>query len=366
MRWRKAWPVVRFIVGVGLAALALWVLSGHRDEFSGFAQVLGNLRWWWLPAAIAAEAASYVAFAGLQYRLMSVGGLEPPVRPLMAMTWAAQAINNSLPAGTVLASVYAFRWYRRFGANDTLAGWSLVGTMVASVVSLALVAAAGLALADEQGASLDLIPVVVGVLLVALAIGALFVYERPLAAVVTLGVRVSRRVIGRPRGELADQIQRVVERVTVVRLSWRDVTAVVGWGLGNWLLDCACFALCFLAIGAPIPIGGLLLAYGAGQLAANLPVTPGGLGAVEGSITFALVAFGGDLTSSLDAVLVYRLISFWGQLVVGWLCAGWLAAGVRRGRWSRHALEAPVEVALASDQSPAHGHSGRHEERTGR
>jgi len=35
---------------------------------------------------------------------------------------------------------------------------------------------------------------------------------------------------------------------------------------------------------------GLLLAYGAGQLAADLPITPGGLGVVEGSLTIALVA----------------------------------------------------------------------------
>ena len=65
------------------------------------------------------------------------------------------------------------------------------------------------------------------------------------------------------------------------------------WGTLNWLLDCACFAMMFLAIDAPIPWKGLLLAYGAGQLAATLPITPGGLGVVEGSITVALVAFGG-------------------------------------------------------------------------
>ena len=59
----------------------------------------------------------------------------------------------------------------------------------------------------------------------------------------------------------------------------------------------------FLAIHAPIPWKGLLLAYGAGQLAATLPITPGGLGVVEGSITVALVAFGGAETSTAYAVL---------------------------------------------------------------
>ncbi len=94
-------------------------------------------------------------------------------------------------------------------------------------------------------------------------------------------------------GDTTEQVDRIVRRITSVRLSGRRVIAVVLWGTANWLFDCGCFALMFPAIGAPIPWKGLLLAYGAGQLAAALPITPGGLGAVEGSITIALVAFGG-------------------------------------------------------------------------
>jgi hypothetical protein len=65
---------------------------------------------------------------------------------------------------------------------------------------------------------------------------------------------------------------------------------------------------------------------------------------VEGSITIALVAFGGAQTSTVDAVLLYRLISFWLVLVVGWALWGELALEVRRGRWSRQALASPVET----------------------
>ena len=100
----------------------------------------------------------------------------------------------------------------------------------------------------------------------------------------------------------------------------------------------------FLALDVPIPWKGLLLAYGAGQLAASLPITPGGLGVVEGSITVALVAFGGPEASTAYAVLLYRIISFWMILVIGWLFIGQLALQVRRGRWSRQALSSEVEA----------------------
>jgi len=138
----------------------------------------------------------------------------------------------------------------------------------------------------------------------------------------------------------------VMLAVTSVRLGWSEVITVVAWGTANWLFDCACFALMFPAVHAPIPWKGLLLAYGAVQLAAALPITPGGLGAVEGSITIALVAFGGAQTTTVDAVLVYRLVSFWLVLVVGWCLLGELALEVRLGRWRRRALDSKVTASL--------------------
>jgi hypothetical protein len=72
---------------------------------------------------------------------------------------------------------------------------------------------------------------------------------------------------------------------------------------------------------------------------------------VEGSITIALVAFGSAQTTTVEAVLLYRFISFWLVLAVGWALFGELAFEVRRGRWGRHALSSPVET--GPDPDPA-------------
>ncbi len=332
----------RYVIGIGIVALAVWVLSAHTDELTGVTSAFEHLNWWWVLPAVLAELASFVCFAAMQYRLLLCGGPAAPRIPLLKVAFASQALTNSLPAGNAVSVVYGFRWFRRFGADDPLAVWAIIGTTIAAMFSLSLVATAGLALAAGEGASLDLIPVLIGVLLVALAAGALFVYERPLFLALTWSIGASRAILRRPKGDAVAQVDRIMHRITSVHLQWREIITIVFWGTANWLFDCSCFAMMFLAIGSTIPWKGLLLAYGAGQLAAALPITPGGLGAVEGSITIALVAFGGAHLATVDAVLLYRLISFWLVLAVGWSLWGELAFEVRRGKWGRETILSPA------------------------
>jgi uncharacterized protein (TIRG00374 family) len=127
-------------------------------------------------------------------------------------------------------------------------------------------------------------------------------------------------------------------------MGWLGLVDTLAYALALWVFDCAALATSFLAVGAGVPWRGLLLTYGASQLAVNLPVTPGGLGVVEGTITIALVAFGGAERSIVPAVLCYRLVSFWGFLPVGW--AGWSVMAVLGRRRDRTAVEQASTLSL--------------------
>ncbi len=314
----RAWPWIKYGGGIALGALALWVVAGRRGELSGASHYLDHLRWQWLVIAAAVELASFVAFAALQGRLLEAGGVRIPLRRLTAVTLASTAIASSIPAGPLVSSVFAYRQYRRYGADGALATWTLAAVFVTAAVSLAVVAGAGLAIAGAEGANLDLVGVTAGVLAAALVMGALFLQRRIAVWVITGAVRLSSRWIRWPQGDVAARVDTFVLRLTTVVLSGPRIARAAGWGLANWIFDCGCLALSFLAVGVGVPWKGLLLAYGAGQLAANLPITPGGLGVVEGSLTIALVAFGGSETSTVAAVLLYRILSFWIVLPIGW------------------------------------------------
>ncbi|HVC68945.1 MAG TPA: YbhN family protein [Acidimicrobiales bacterium] len=316
--WR-AWPWIKFGGGVALGVLALWVVAGRRGELSGASHYLSHLRWPWLAGAAVVELGSFVAFAVVQNRLLGAGGVIMPLGRLIGVTLAATAIANSIPAGPLVSSVFAFRQYGRYGADRALAGWTLGAVFVTAAVSLALLAGAGLAIAGAEGANLDLVGVTAGVLVAAVVLGVLFVQRRVAVWLVTGVIQLSSRWLRWPQGDVVIRIDSIVVRLTAVTLTGRRIVSAVGWGLANWILDCGCLALSFVALGLGVPWKGLLLAYGAGQLAANLPITPGGLGVVEGSLTVALVAFGGAETSTVAAVLLYRILSFWIELPLGWV-----------------------------------------------
>jgi putative heme transporter len=354
-RWaRRVWPVAKYFIGLALAALAFYQLTGHKSELTEASAALSHLRWGWVLVGMVAEAGSYLAFAQLQRRFLRAGRVSVTLGPMTAITLAATSIANSFPAGPVLSTVFSFRQYRRRGADQAVAGWSVAATFVSLSVALTMVAAIGVAVAGAEGASLDLVAPIVAVLILALVMGLIFVQERAAARVVSAALRLSRRLTRWPRGELATHIDRISHRLMRVRLTPDQVRAALALALANWLLDCGCLALSFLAVGAPVPWKGLLLAYGAGQLAANLPITPGGLGVVEGSLTIAIVAYGGAAGSTVVAVLLYRFISFWLILPIGWAAWAWLTWVTRRHPWPVSAAIAGGTGAAASDGGTGH------------
>jgi uncharacterized protein (TIRG00374 family) len=335
-RWWSG-PFVRYAVGLVLGGVALWAVAGQRGELTGLGSELSRLNPVWIVVAVVAEFLSFVAFSRMQARLLRAGECHMNGGRLLAMTGAAAAIASSLPAGPAVSSVYAYRQYRRAGADESLSVWTLFATLACSALGLALLASAGVLMAEQRGAAYDLIGVTAGVLVLAMLLVVLLFRRRVLEAVAVRCLRLVKAVTRRPKADIEPLVAAIVRHLERVHLSRTDFSSAMLWSVANWMLDCGCLVAGYLAVGAAVPWKGLLLAYGAGQLAANLPVTPGGLGVVEGSLTVALVAYGGAQASTVAAVILYRIISFWAFLPVGWGVWGVLA--VRDRRSDRRYLE---------------------------
>ncbi len=334
LTWRRT---ILTVVVLAAVALTVQVLVNSSGELLAAADDLTRVSPWWLVAAVLAELLSYGCLAAAQQRLLTAGGVQVGLVPLTGLAIAAQAGANCLPGGVAVSTAVAFRRLSRRGVPPALCGWMLsISTLLygAALAVLALLGAqvagdASAAVPDLRAVSLAVVGVVGIGAVVLVALRNRHLPSRLLSWVVTRADTLLAVVRRRPADHEGAGVV-WVEQLRAVRPGPRRLLTVSALLAGCWLADGLCLALAFYALDGGPPWRGLLLAYCAAQLAASLPITPGGLGVVEGSLTVALVAYGGAEQSALAAVLLYRLVSFWGLIPAGALAYLGLRRAERR------------------------------------
>jgi putative heme transporter len=317
----------RMITRVAVVAVAAVALAGAgvimRCTLKASVAQLGHLQWGWIPAAVLLELASLAALAGMQLRLLVAGRASVGVRPMLATTFAANAVSVSVPfAGPELGTLFTFRRLIRQGADATLASWSLLAGGLVSTATGALVVAGGglssgntVALAAAAPAGLLALLALATVALAAHRPRLRGALERSASWALRHGGRVLRRITEDP----SQTARAWAGRLGSLRLPPSGWATVTGLALANWLTDAAVLAVSIQAAGATVPWRILLLIYGSGVAAQSLSITPGGFGFAEATLGFTLVAAGLRPGPALAAVLLYRLVSFWLIASVGWL-----------------------------------------------
>ena len=338
------WRPFRVVAGFALLGIAIWVLTGKSSELSGAGVFLNQIRWEWLVLAAVAEFWSYLFMAFLERSLLGAGDVHARVRRLATIFFAGSSIQSALPVGAAFAGVFQFRQFQLLGADEVLSGWVVIASGAISFATLAGLAGAGLALAATLGSTFDLVEAILGVLVIAVLAVVAWANRASFYNLAARSATRLEKVLHRPQGQLSEPLAKGLERMRSVAPTRTEWAWAVSAGAASWMADCACLACAYIAVGASVPWAGLMLAYCGGQLAVNLPITPGGLGVVEGSLTVALVAFGGGEAPTVAAVLLYRLLSFWLPLPVGGACY----LGLWRSRRRRARLEAGASGAAGA------------------
>jgi len=334
-RWlRSQW--LRNGVGIAVLALALAILVDHRHDLTSATRVIADLHWYWLLLAVGAEAGSMIVFARLQRWLLRAGGVRVGLRSMVEITVAGNAMGTTLPGGAAWSATWAFGQLRRRGADRVLSGWVILVAGALASFALFVLVAVGAFVAGSRGPVADLRPIaaVLAAIPVAIAIGAALFARWP---ALRAGARRLWAAEGRrPRLRAAeDLLQRLWTRILTVRptpLGWLGAFSLA---LANWVWDAVALAACILALGGGVPWRGVLVAYALTQIAASFPITPGGLGVVEGSLAALLVAYGMPADRALAATLLYRAVSFWALVPVGWGVWSVIELSQRRGKRTR-------------------------------
>ena len=141
------------------------------------------------------------------------------------------------------------------------------------------------------------------------------------AAGVVLALPAGRRLL---RARVAPTLGQVLPRLLEIAQQPRKLAEGVGGALLLTLAYILCLAACVKAFHGSAAFAGIAVVYLTGSALGSIIPTPGGIGAVEAALTAGLVATGLHGTEAASAVLLFRLLTFWFPVPVGWVALNYL------------------------------------------
>ena len=334
--------MVAWLRGVGALLLTVaaveYLLLPRLVEARAEVSVLTDVSLVLLVPALALQAASLTAYTCLT-RVILRGGPSLPFGTQLRIDLTGYGASHVLPGGGATAAALRYRLMVLRGLPPEAAASLAAVQTVLAVLGLLVVATVGQVLtALRIGANPLTVGLVVAVL-VALSAGGSFLSHEPPPV----------RAAERRRSAAGPRLQRVRAYVArwgrrVARLTRqsRDLLRAaptrrrgLAWSVTNWVLDAACLWVCLAVYGEVMSPELVLSAYGVAGLIGLVPLTPGGIGVVEGALVPGLVVLGGASGPVVLGVLTWRVLQFW--LPVPVAAATWLSLRLDRvGRRSAH------------------------------
>jgi uncharacterized protein (TIRG00374 family) len=313
--WRA---LLKRAIPLVIAGAAIYVLFPAITKVLGAWPRLSSLHLLWVIVALAAEVASFTCAFGLQRLALRTKRWFPVITAGLA----GNSVSSSLPGGQAAGAAVQFHMLSVAGFDtDTaisgLTAFSLIGAV--GLLGLPLFAApamiAGIPVSPDLAHTAFI--GLAGFVLFAGAGALLLKTDRPLAGAGRVGQK-AWNWLTRGRHRVSGLDQRLLADRNAIRVvlgeHWRKALLLTTGRLG---FDYGCLLAALQAANSSPQPSLVLLAYAAAGILALLPITPGGLGVVEASLSSLLILAGVHAASAVLATLAYRLASYWLPLISG-------------------------------------------------
>ncbi len=321
------WQVGRLLV------LALIIEYAVVPQLAGprkVAHLLTDVNPLLLLAGVGLEAGALLCYAQLTRTVLPSGnGLN--LFTVQRIQLSTLSVSHCAPGGSATGTALGYRLMTQAGVPRSDVGFALAmqGIGSALVLNLLLWIALIVSIPLWGFSPLYLAAAAVGLVLLAAAGVLIFLFTRGEQWVGVRLERIAGRVPFVDGLALRRFFEEVAARLEEVGQQRRVLLRAVLWAGANWLLDAASLAVFVGAFGHWVNPDGLLVAYGLANVLAVIPITPGGLGVVEATLTSVLVGFGTPPGVATLGVVAYRLVNFWLPIPLGGLA--YLSLQVKTG-----------------------------------
>jgi uncharacterized protein (TIRG00374 family) len=313
-----AWVVIKRLLIVAISGISLYlVLPAITEVFASWPQ-LSSLAPLFFLIALAAELGHFACTFALQRLALRTSAWFSVVTSNLS----GNAVTNIVPAGAAMGAAVQFRMLVSSGEDPAVAGAGLTAFSLLSVGALLalpvfVLPAIIFGSPVDKGLAQAAVLGTIGFVLFA-GLGVMFLAtDRPLRIAGAFVQRVLNATLKR-KSPLSGISERLVhERNEIRRVLGRRWYSAVGLTAGRLALDYLCLLACLRATGSHPQPSLVLLAYAVTGVITLIPITPGGLGITEASLSAMLILAGVDPGAAYLATLAYRLCSYWIPLAAG-------------------------------------------------
>jgi uncharacterized protein (TIRG00374 family) len=267
--------------------------------------------------AILCEAAAIFAYVELTRAVLYP--YAPGRYNTLRVNLAGLAISHVVPGGTAPAGALSYRIFNELGVPKETNAFGLAAQGSGSAVVLNLIFWCALVISiplDGFNPAYGF-AALAGVFLLMAFFGTILLITRGQRHADRWLRAAARHIPVLKPDKISGLLGKVAQRITLLINHRRTLWWAFAWAGLNWLLDAACLWVFLWSFGSIISPIDLLVAYGLANVIAAIPITPGGLGVVEGVLISTLVGFGVPHSQAILAVLAYRLVNFWIPIPVG-------------------------------------------------
>ena len=250
---------------------------------------------------------------------------------ILRVNLAGLAIGHVVPGGAAPSGALAYRIFSELNVPKETSAFGLAAQGAGSAVVLNLIFWMALVISIPlHGINPAYgFAALVGVFLLMAFFGTIFLITRGQKRADAWLRAAARHIPALNPDKISELLVKVANRINLLINSRRTLWTAFTWAGLNWLLDAACLWVFVWSFGTIISPVDLLVAYGLANVLAAIPVTPAGLGVVEGVLIPTLVGFGVPHSQAILAVLAYRLVNFWIPIPIGG--AAYASLQFRRG-----------------------------------
>lgn len=317
-RWLR--PEVRYTISaVVLLFIFEYLLLPEIASARKNVKVLGQVNVWLLIVAILLEVGALMAYAELS---RTVFAPDSPRRwTMLRINMSSLAVSHVVPGGTAAGGALGYRLLTAQGVPGSTAAFGLATQGVGSAVVLNIIFWLSLFVSIPLNGVNPLYgyAALLGVLLLAAFGGTVLLLLRGQRHADDWLRRIADKLPYLSADRVSAILQQLVDRLTILFSNRSLLGGAMAWAAANWLLDAGCLWVILLAFGRAVSPVDLLVAYGLANILAALPITPGGLGVVEFTLSGALAGFGVPTSIAYLAVIAWRLVNFWLPIPLGGL-----------------------------------------------